>query len=387
MRGKLISHGESGHTRNKVGQPLDPAALRPLSALRFVAAWLGREVSALDPGCFALVMATGIISNGFFLQGQRTIADVLFAINLVAYPGLWLLTILRAVRFHAAIRTDLLNPSRVFLFFTAVAATGVLGTAIGLRGFPTFALAMWLLAFVLWFALIYLGFGVLAFLNTADGADVIEGAWLNAIVGTQSLVILGALFALPSANAAALIAILLHMLWMLGLVLYAIFVALLAYRIFFVALKPGDVTPPLWIVMGAAAISVNAGSLLEAGSGTPFLHAVEPFLDGVTLALWAWATWWIPLLVLLGIWKHVIHGVPIAYSTKLWSIVFPLGMYTVATLRLSRITDVPILASWSLITVWIAFAAWVATFIGLAAASVYSARSMLRSAQWFRRAS
>lgn len=377
---------ESGHAPNKVVQPLHSAALRPLSALRFTTAWLAREVSTLDPGCFALVMATGIISNAFFLQGQRTIADVLFAINLVMYPCLWLLTIVRAARFRAAIRTDLLNPRRVFLFFTTVAATGVLGTAIGLRGFATVALAMWLLALVLWFVLIYFGFGVLAFLNTADGADVVEGAWLNAIVGTQSLVILGALFALPAAKAAAPAAILLHMLWMLGLVLYAIFVALLAYRIFFVALKPGDVTPPLWIVMGAAAISVNSGSLLIASSGAPFLRAVEPFLDGVTLALWAWATWWIPLLVLLGIWKHVIHGVPIVYSTKLWSIVFPLGMYTVATLRLSQVSDVPILASWSLITVWIALAAWLATFVGLAAASVYSARALLRSAQWFRRA-
>jgi tellurite resistance protein TehA-like permease len=377
---------ESGHTPDNVVHRFPSAALRPLSALRFTAAWLGREVSALDPGCFAVVMATGIISNAFFLQGERTIADVLFAITLVVYLCLWLLTILRAARFHAAIRADLFNPKRVFLFFTAVAATGVLGTAIGLRGFAAVALGMWLLALVLWFVLIYLGFGVLAFLNTADRADVVEGAWLNAIVGTQSLVILGALFALPAANAAAPAAMLLHMLWMLGLVLYAIFVALLSYRIFFVALKPDDVTPPLWIVMGAAAISVNAGSDLIAGSGTPFLREVEPFLDGVTLALWAWATWWIPLLVLIGIWKHVIHGVPIAYSTKLWSIVFPLGMYTVATLRLSRVTDIPELASLSLITVWIAFAAWVATFIGLSAALVHSARSLLRSAQWFRRA-
>jgi tellurite resistance protein TehA-like permease len=377
---------KGGHTPDNVVDRSSSGALRPLSPLRFTAALLGREVSALDPGCFALVMATGIISNAFFLQGERTIADVLFAINLVVYPCLWLFTILRAARFRAAIRSDLVNPKRVFLFFTAVAATSVLGTAIGLRGFATVALGMWLLALVLWFVLIYLGFGVLAFLNTADRADVVEGAWLNAIVGTQSLVILGALFALPAANAGAPAAMLLHMLWMLGLVLYAIFVTLLSYRIFFVALKPGDVTPPLWIVMGAAAISVNAGSLLIAGSGTPFLRAVEPFLDGVTLALWAWATWWIPLLVLIGVWKHVIHGVPIAYSTKLWSIVFPLGMYTVATLRLSRVADIPELASWSLITVWIAFAAWVATFIGLAAASVHSARTLFRSAQWFRRA-
>jgi tellurite resistance protein TehA-like permease len=349
--------------------------LRPLMALQLITAWIDREASALDPGCFALVMATGIISNAFFLVGERTLADVLFAINLVAYSCLWLLTMLRAARFRTAMREELINPRRVFLFFTVVAATDIVGTALGLRGFATVALAMWLLALVLWIVLIYLGFGVLAFLNNADNADVVEGAWLNAIVGTQSLVILGALFALP---AAAPTSVMLLMLWMLGLALYAIFVALLSYRMFFVALSPHEVTPPLWIVMGAAAISVNAGSLLITADSTPFLHAVEPFLDGVTLGLWAWASWWIPLLLLLGIWKHVIHRVPIAYSTMLWSIVFPLGMYAVATLRLSHITNLPTLASWSSIMVWIALAAWAAASAGLVATSAHSARTFLR---------
>jgi hypothetical protein len=61
-------------------------------------------------------------------------------------------------------------------------------------------------------------------------------------------------------------------------------------------------------------------------------------------------------------------------------------MHTVATLRLYRVTDIPVLASWSQIAVSIAFAAWVATFIGLAAASMHSARILLQSTQLFRRA-
>jgi hypothetical protein len=49
--------------------------------------------------------------------------------------------------------------------------------------------------------------------------------------------------------------------------------------------------------MGAAAISVNAGAILvDTGAGTPFLRSLAPFVEGVTLATWAWATWWIPLL-------------------------------------------------------------------------------------------
>jgi hypothetical protein len=54
--------------------------------------------------------------------------------------------------------------------------------------------------------------------------------------------------------------------------------------------------------MGAAAISTNAGStLLLNEPALPFLHSMQPFLDGVTLIMWAWGTWWIPLLLLFGI--------------------------------------------------------------------------------------
>jgi tellurite resistance protein TehA-like permease len=144
---------------------------------------------------------------------------------------------------------------------------------------------------------------------------------------------------------------------------------------FFTAIKPGDVSPPLWIVMGAAAISVNAGCvLIHGGDSTPYLHTVEPFLDAMTLALWTWATWWIPLLLFLGVWKHAVHRVPIRYSTMLWSIVFPLGMYAVATLRLSHVTGVAALASWSSAMTWVALAALAATFAGLLAASLSTAK-------------
>jgi len=51
--------------------------------------------------------------------------------------------------------------------------------------------------------------------------------------------------------------------------------------------------------MGAAAISANAGSVLVlTDSGIPFLQSMRPFVDGVTPIIWAWATWWIPLLLL-----------------------------------------------------------------------------------------
>ena len=155
------------------------------------AAWLARQIATLYPGTFAMVMATGIISNALYLENWRGISDALFAVNAVAYPVLLVATLIRAVRFGSALWADLISRRLVFSFFTIVAGTDVFGIGVNLRGYRGLALALWLFALVLWFGLIYLSFGVLTFLNTAHGANVVHGGWLIAIVGTESLVILG----------------------------------------------------------------------------------------------------------------------------------------------------------------------------------------------------
>jgi tellurite resistance protein TehA-like permease len=334
-----------------------------------LARWLDGQAARLFPGYFALVMATGIISNTLWLQGWRPASDALFAVNVVAYPWLVLLTAIRIVRHPRAIWTDLVNPRLVFAFFTLVAASDVLGLGAHLRGFDAGALGLWLFALAAWFGLVYFSFAVLTFLNTAQDANVVHGGWLIAIVGTESLVILGAFTAPHAGPLAASVFVLIHMLWGVGLALYGIFITLFAYRIFFFEVGTDDVTPLLWVVMGAAAISANAGStLLLVDSHVPFLVSMRPFIDGVTLIMWAWASWWIPLLVLFGIWKHGVRRVPLTYTPMLWSLVFPLGMYALASLRLSLASEFTPLREIAGAMVWVALAAWAATALGLARA-------------------
>ena len=45
------------------------------SPVHQLATWLNNEIATLYPGCFALVMATGIISNALFFEGYREWAD------------------------------------------------------------------------------------------------------------------------------------------------------------------------------------------------------------------------------------------------------------------------------------------------------------------------
>src|SRR5690606_23214038 len=103
------------------------------------------------------------------------------------------------------------------------------------------------------------------------------------------------------------------------------------YRFTFLPLASANLTPPYWISMGAVAITTLAGAnlLLSAGD-SPLLEELRPFLKGFTLFFWAAGTWWIPLLVLLGAWRHLVRRLPLRYDPQYWGMVFPLGMYAAA---------------------------------------------------------
>jgi tellurite resistance protein TehA-like permease len=358
------------------------SARRSLKLLRAIPAWAAREVSVLDPGCFAIVMATGITSNAMFAERQRELSDVLFRGNLFVYPWLVLATLLRMTDLRAALWSDLANPRLVFSFFTFVAASDVLGLQIALRGFVTIPTLLWLSALATFTVLSYFSSGLLIFRNAAGGADlVVRGGGLLGIVGTQSLVLLGVPVAASTIGEQGnAIFVLLHALWGIGVVLYGIFVTHFAYRISYLRVEPQDLTPLLWVVMGAAAISANAGStLVQNGAGPDFLHAMRPFVDGASFTLWAWGTWWIPLLLMFGIWKHGVRRIPLSYTPMLWSIVFPLGMYAVATYHLSVVADYPRFQALSHLMAWVALGAWIATAAALIVASARSLRKFARS--------
>jgi tellurite resistance protein TehA-like permease len=148
--------------------------------------------------------------------------------------------------------------------------------------------------------------------------------------------------------------------------LYVWLIALIFHRILFLPLSPGDLTPPYWINMGAMAISTLAGvCLVGEAVRMPLLTELLPFLKGMTLLFWATATWWIPVLLALGAWRHLAKRVPLTYEHGYWAAVFPLGMYTVCTQNLIRVLRLPFLDPIPWVFVWVALGAWALTFAGL----------------------
>jgi tellurite resistance protein TehA-like permease len=325
---------------------------------------MARANAGMNPVYFAMVMATGIVSTALFFLGFKGASLLLLWINLAAYPVLIGATAYRAVQFREKLWADLVNPQTVFTFFTFVAGSAVLGVQLFLRGYETPALALWLIALVGWVLLVYFSFGMLTFTNTHPVGEAVNASWLIAIVGTQSLTVLGALLGRKPGGSEPLL-LFAFGLWSIGVALYGIFITLIIYRLFFQKLDPRDMLPPYWIILGATAISALAGvNLLAAAPSATFLAGLTPLVSGVTLALWAWSSWWIPTLILFGLWRHAICRVPITYHPGYWSLVFPLGMYTVATYRVAVVLKLPFLQVIPAIMLWVALAAWTATMIG-----------------------
>ena len=329
---------------------------------------LRRAVEELHPAYFAMVMATGVLDVACRLLRLPLAAETLFRVNLVAYGVLWALTLLRGIMFPARFLADVQDHQRGPGFFSSVAATCVVGVQlVVLRQDFRLAGILWWTGLGLWLVCMYAIFAALTIKETKPALeDGINGGWLTAVVATQALSVLGSTAAphlgLPAESAAFLMVCL----WLCGGMLYIWMISLIFYRYTFLRFQPSDLMPPYWINMGAMAISTLAGTLLiKAASGSPFLASLLSFLKGFTLLYWATATWWIPMLLILGLWRHVSRQVPLTYDPLYWGAVFPLAMYTSATYRLADAFELPALLTVSKIFLVAALTAWLLTFLGL----------------------
>ena len=322
----------------------------------------------LFPAYFALVMATGIVSIACHLLKMDFLAYPLFYLNLFCYIVLWLLTIARIFRHPSRLVNDFSNHRIGTGFLTIVAGTNVLGSQfVILKSNLSVAFFLWILGLVLWLFLIYAIFTILTVKEEKPPLESgINGAWMLFVVSTQSIVVLGMLLVSRFAPWDEMFTYAMLGFYLLGCMFYILIISLILYRFMFFKIEPDEMTPPYWINMGAVAITTLAGANILLKGTAPFLSDLTPFIKGFTIFFWASSTWWIPLLFLLGAWRHIYRRYPLTYHPAYWGLVFPMGMYTVATFQLAKALKLDFLLLMPRFFIYLALIAWATTLFGLA---------------------
>lgn len=332
------------------------------------------RIRSFPPVYFSMVMATGIVSIASHLDGIPVIPISLLWLNAVLYGFFWLFLIFRIASDPARLFGELTDFKLGPAFFTVIAGTSVLARQLVIIH-ANQRIAEIMLAFTvpLWACLIYVVFTAFTVKeNKPTLSEGIHGGWLLSVVATQAISVLATLVARSVSHYQQHLLFLALALWLCGGMLYIWIISLIFYRYTFFPFAPFDLMPPYWINMGAMAISTLAGvSLIQSASSASFLADILPFLKGFTLFFWATATWWIPMLVILGFWRHVYKRFTLKYDRLYWGAVFPLGMYSVCTHQLCDAFHLPFLLWLPHAFAWIGLAAWSLTFLGLVATGTH----------------
>lgn len=330
---------------------------------------LRHSLEAMSPGYFSMVMATGIMSLAAHLLGVPVLPVVLFAVNWALFAIIGVLALARLLWHPRKVLDDLFDHLKAPGFFTFVAACSILGSqCLLIGGSLPLAIAFGCIGLIFWVGLTYTIFTVLTVKQNKPSLEKgINGGWLLAVVATQSMAVLAGLISMhmPQPIRMELNFFALSM-WLWGGMLYIWMMSLIFYRYTFFPFSPGDLSPPYWINMGAMAISTLAGSLLIINvPDAPFLLSLLPFIKGFTVLYWATGTWWIPMLVVLALWRHLYRRFPLRYDPLYWGAVFPLGMYAAGTHELIEAMGFPFLGALPEVFLYVALAAWLAAFVGL----------------------
>ncbi|MFD7064528.1 tellurite resistance/C4-dicarboxylate transporter family protein [Streptomyces sp. NPDC059906] len=333
-------------------------------------------VAGLNPGYAALVMATGIVSTGLHLFGWSLLSDILLVVGAVALAVLLVAYTWRLISFPQRVVADAQDPARGFGYFTVVAALNVLGMRLALEYHWLVCAVLALVSVPLW----------LVFTYAVPGAMVVghrknpvlprtNGSWFLWVVGTQSLAGATATVAAKDSDLTSSLAPLAVAFWGIGVVLYLMLVGLVTVRLLDDPVTPHALSPTYWVYMGATAISVlAAAAILALPPKLPVLVATRHVVSGLGFLLWAFGTWWIPLLLAFAARRHLVSNERVGYDPTLWSMVFPLGMYAAASASYGRATGLDFMVDIARVEVWIGFAAWIAVAIAMVKAFIQPER-------------
>ncbi|VVO95910.1 hypothetical protein PS732_02605 [Pseudomonas fluorescens] len=323
--------------------------LKPLSQLQHP-----REViRQFTPNWFAATMGTGVLALALAnlpvaIPGLHAVAEGLWLFNIllftlftVAYAARWILFFDEARR--------IFGHSTVSMFFGTIP----MGLATIINGFLLFGLPRWgegviQLAEVLWWidVAISLACGVLIpymmFTRQEHSIDQMTAVWLLPVVAAEVAAASGGLLAphLTDAHSQLVVLTTSYVLWAFSLPVAFSILTILLLRMALHKLPHENMAASSWLALGP--IGTGALGMLLMGAEAPAIFAangmpgVGEIASGLGLVagitLWGFGLWWMLMALLITV-RYLRDGIP--FNLGWWGFTFPLGVYSLATLKLA----------------------------------------------------
>ncbi|UST86638.1 TDT family transporter [Pseudomonas siliginis] len=317
-----------------------------------------REViRQFTPNWFAATMGTGVLALALAqlplaIPGLRVVAEGLWLFNILlfslftaAYAARWILFFDEARR--------IFGHSTVSMFFGTIP----MGLATIINGFLLFGLPRWgdgviQLVEVLWWVdvAMSLACGVLIpymmFTRQEHSIDQMTAVWLLPVVAAEVAAASGGLLAphLTDAHAQLIVLTTSYVLWAFSLPVAFSILTILLLRMALHKLPHENMAASSWLALGP--IGTGALGMLLLGGEAPAIFAANG-LAGVGeiaaglglvagITLWGFGLWWMLMALLITV-RYLRDGIP--FNLGWWGFTFPLGVYSLATLKLASILN------------------------------------------------
>ncbi|TCP74210.1 C4-dicarboxylate transporter/malic acid transport protein [Rhizobium sp. PP-CC-2G-626] len=312
----------------------------------------GNIIRNFTPNWFATTMGTGILSVALaqfpghlwlFATGQALwlFNILLFATCTALYAARWTLY------FHEASRV--FSHSVVSMFFGCIPmglATIINGFLI--YGIPHIGDTAVAIATTLWWIDVSMSLACglaipfMMFTRQSHSIDQMTAVWLLPIVASEVAAVSGGLLLPHIADAQTQLTVLMTslVLWACSVPLAMSVLVILFLRMAVHKLPHVNMAASSWLALGP--IGTGALSLLVMSQTGPAvlaangLASVAPAFGGASflgaILLWGYCIWWLATAVLITL-RYLREGLP--FNIGWWGYTFPLGVFSVATLRLS----------------------------------------------------
>ena len=330
--------------------------LRPFSQLQHP-----REViRQFTPNWFAATMGTGVLALALAqlpvqLPGVRIFAEGLWLFNIGLFILFSALYGARWVLFFDEARR-IFGHSTVSMFFGTIP----MGLATIINGFLVFGVPRWgdamvQVAEVLWWVdvAMALGFGViipyLMFTRQDHTIDQMTAVWLLPVVAAEVAAASGGLLAPYLTDTVMQFHVLItsYVLWAFSVPVAFSILTILILRMALHKLPHESMAASSWLALGP--VGTGALGLLLLGADAPAIFAANglagmgEIVEGVGLIagviLWGVGLWWIVMAAMITV-RYFRSGIP--FNLGWWGFTFPLGVYSLATLRLGSVLHLTI---------------------------------------------